>query len=418
MLRKVLGDDYHDSRFIKTIPKRGYRFEPDVQELLEEEKELVVEKRTRYSLALLEKSSGDGVSLARSSLARRTLVASAAVLVIAAALVWIAGRTQQNEELSALSKERFAGASNAEAFELYKRGRDLWRNRSAAGLHEATLLLEQAVEKDPNFALAYAALADAYAFDTGNWRKAEETAIRAIALAPNLGEPYASIGFVKLFWEWKPAEAEAHFKKAVSLSPDYATAHQWFAIKFAANRQFNQALAEMSRALELEPDSIAINADMCQMLYFLRRYDEAEAQCKRTLEIDANSFNAHRYLYQIYTAKGLHAEAVEEFFKSEALSVNHSTLPAHHKILKTAFERGGIRSFWQVQIDLLNNPVPDTGYTTAWYYALFGEKDKALLCLQRSYENRDFGFILFAADPVFSEFFEDPRYAELHARLF
>lgn len=116
-------------------------------------------------------------------------------------------------------------------------------------------------------------------------------------------------------------------------------------MKFLSTGHFNQALAETTRALELEPDSIAINADMCQMSYRLERYDEAETQCKKTLEMDANSFNAHGSLYLIYTAKGIYAEAVEEFFRRENLSVNHTTLPPDLEELKKAFERGGMQAF-------------------------------------------------------------------------
>ncbi|MGQ0540707.1 MAG: winged helix-turn-helix domain-containing protein [Blastocatellia bacterium] len=405
-LRKVLGDDFHNPRFIKTVPKRGYRFEWDVREILEETDDLFVERRTRYNLAL----GGKAVSIVTPYF--RYLAVSLTVLVlIGGALALAIGWSKRNEALS-------EPVANAEAFELYKRGRELWQNRSAAGLHEATLLLEQSVEKDPDFALGYAALADAYAFDTGNWKKTEEMANRAIGLDSNLGEPHASIGFVKFFWEWKIVEAEVHFKKAIAHSPDYATGHQWFAIKLAANGQFNQALAEMSRALELEPGSVAINADMCQLLYFLRRYDEAETQCTKTLEIEPNSFNARRYLYQVYTAKGMYQEAVDEFFKSEQLSVNHATLPDQLIKLETAYKSGGIRKFWRTQIEILNGQTPDTGYMTAWYFGLLGEKNEALRCLQISYENKDFGFILFRADPVFSKFFDDPRFVELHEKLF
>jgi adenylate cyclase len=118
------------------------------------------------------------------------------------------------------------GTPDPEAYENYLKGRTLWQNRSSQNLHKAMLLLEQAIQKDSNFALAQAALADAYAFDYQNWRKAEETVRQAIHLNPNLGEPHASIWFVKMFWEWKLKEAEEEFKQAIKLSPNYATGHQ------------------------------------------------------------------------------------------------------------------------------------------------------------------------------------------------
>lgn len=399
-LRKVLGDDFHNPRFIITVPKRGYRFERDVREILEETEELVVERRTRYNLSI------SGKTVSALSPYFRQLAAALTVVLIGSLLAVVIGLTKKNA----------ANSAKAEAVDLYERGRELWKNRSAAGLHEATLLLERVVEKDPNFALGYAALADAYAFDTGNWKKAEETAAHAIALDPNLGEPHASLGFVELFWKWNPAEAEQNFKRSVALSPEYATARQWYAIKLAIDGQFNEAIAEINRALELEPHSVAMNADFCQILYFVQRYGEAEAQCKKTLALDPHFFAAHLLLYDIYTAKGMYPEAVEEFFKTEQLAANHSTLPEHLEDLKSAFERGGIGEFWRVRIETLERQSPG-GYLAAKYYARLGENDKALQALSRAYEKRDFDFPFFYSEPVFVKCCGvDRRFHELRYR--
>lgn len=416
MLRKTLGDDLQDPRFIKTVPKRGYRFEPDVRELWEDEQELIVERRTNYVVSIRDttrKESDAWSSVLRYQVGLSLLITG----ILIGGLAWAFGPVRMNETTpSWITENNLRGTRNAGAFELYERGRELWQNRSASGLHEATLLLEHAVEKDPNFALAHAALADAYAFDARNWRRAEDVARRAIQLDGRLGEPYASIGFVKLFWEWNPGEAEIHFKKAAALSPDYATAHQWYAINLAAVAQFNEALTEIERALELEPNSVAINADMCHILYFLRRYDDAEAQCSRALAMDGNSFNAHSYLYMVYTAQGKYPQAIEEFIKREQLSANNASIPADFEELRTAFDRGGIEAFWRKQIRHRERFSNACGYTVAWYHAQLDNKDAALHCLQAAYENREFEFVLFFADPVFRKFVDDPRYVELAER--
>lgn len=424
MLRKVLGDDLRESRLIKTVPKRGYRFEPDVHEFLEGEDTLVVEQRTRYDIAFREEIQNETESFSIPGLGSRYRVLSAsliAAVLVTSAMAWIVYRVQKNEGLRAAAvlekQQAIRGTESVEAFELYKRGRSLWQNRSAAGLHEATLLLEQAVEKDPKFALGYAALADAYAFDTGKWKIAEETANKAIELDPDLGEPYASIGFVKLFWEWNPGEAELYFKKSIALRPEYATAHQWYAIHLAINARYNPALAEVNRALELEPDSVAANADLCQILYFLQRFDDAETQCKKTLEMDPDFFSAHLHLYDIYTAKGMYDEAVEEFFKSERLTANYSTLPENLERLKASYDLGGIGGFWQARLEMMGKPVPSGGYLVARYQARLGQKDQALFSLRRAYEKRDFNFAFFLAEPVFRHCcLTDPRYQELRFR--
>jgi tetratricopeptide (TPR) repeat protein len=339
-----------------------------------------------------------------------------AVILVAAAvaaLAWAIG-TGGNGGDRNLSAESDQAPAFAEAVELYRRGRDLWKTRSAADLHQATLLLEQAVEKDPNFAPAYAALADAYAFDTGNWKKVQATANRAIELDPSIGEPLASIGFTKFFWEWRTAEAESYFRKSLMLSPDYATAHQWYAVFLASDGQFNQALAEINRALELEPEALAARADLCQILYFLQRYDDAEIECRRVLAADDRFFSAHLYLYDIYTAQQRYDEAVNEFFTTERLAVNHSTLPQHLDQLKTAYDNGGIHAFWRLRIKTLDKPPGSGGFTVGKYYARLGENEKAMAALRRASEKPNFDFPFVLAEPVFRNCcLNDPKYREL-----
>jgi tetratricopeptide (TPR) repeat protein len=326
----------------------------------------------------------------------------------------IAGRQSgfRATEPASAATSSSAASVDPEAHDLYRRGRQLWQDRSAAGLHQSILLLEQSVERDPGFALAYAALADAYAFDARRWREAESVARRAIELDPKLGNPYASIGFVRLFWEWRTRDAEAEFRRAIAHSPDYATAHQWYAINLSVVGQFTEAHEEIKRAIELDPNSPAINADMCQMLYVLQRYDEAEAQCRKTLRLDPMSFNAHSSLYSIYTAHRRYDEAVRMFLTRERIGINHSSVPDLTQSLQTAFEKDGIVSYWRKRIEYLGMP-GGNAYERARYHALLGEDDVALLELERSCRFREFGFIFFLAEPAFRKFADHPRYEKL-----
>jgi DNA-binding winged helix-turn-helix (wHTH) protein/Tfp pilus assembly protein PilF len=430
-LRKVLGDDSHQQRLIKTIPKQGYRFTADVREVLEDDKELLIEDKTRFQLKIWEEIREEKMSeppavaggfseeekgrkgergKRRSLSSLRFAIAASILLLLGVSLAWLWNRAQRNE---ARNLSLMKGTENAEAFELYQRGRALWQTRNGGNLHEATLLLEQALQKDPNFALAHAALADAYAFDYRLWKKAEPEAREAIRLDPNLGEPHASIGFVKMFWEWKLKEAEAEFKQAVQLSPNYATAHQWYAINLHAIEKAGiAAYTEMSRALELEPTSLSINADMCQTFYFLRRYDEAIAQCQKTLAMDDKFYNAHLYLYEIYNAKEMHAEAVETYFKIEELRPHPLLPPDKQEKVREAYRIGDIRSFWEAKIRYLPGTVPNH-YRIAQHHARLGKTDEAFTHLQKAYKTRDFEFILFLADPTFDDLRTDQRYKEL-----
>jgi DNA-binding winged helix-turn-helix (wHTH) protein/Tfp pilus assembly protein PilF len=409
-LRKVLGEDSHEPRFIKTVPKRGYRFEGDVHEIVEEDEEIVVERRTKYSLALGQEI--DTTSALRPA-SRFTIATALIGAVLIAIFAWAAFRSPAGGSDS--FAVRSAGISkNEQAQELYLKSRALWQNRTAEGLHQATEYLEQAVRLDPQFALAHAALADAYAFDVGLWRKAEAAANEAIRIDPMLGEPHATVGFVRMFWEWRIGEAEAHFRRAISLNPDYATAHQWYALNLMARHRVGSALAEINRALELDPASLAINADLCQILYLSRKYDQAAEQCRKTLTMDSRFLTAHRLLYEIHSAKERFPEAVDEYFAAEDLTMTTAMTPGQLDRLRKAFTRGGIDEFWREKLRGSGNMAASEA---ARYHLRLGDRDEALKALEKAAEHREFDFIFFPADPLFAQLADDPRYGALAERL-
>jgi DNA-binding winged helix-turn-helix (wHTH) protein/tetratricopeptide (TPR) repeat protein len=416
-LRKVLGEGRHHPPYIKTVPKRGYRFDADIIEVIEDKAPSIPVRLVNQDSAL--KAGGGG--------SRRLipivgpLIGSALVLLLLGS-AWLAFRPPAviaDPAASALtSRGRPRGSTNdPEALALYERARELWRNRSVEGLHQATLSFEQAVVKDPGFALAHAALADAYAFDTGRWKDAEAVANEAVRLDPSLGRPFATIGFVRMFWEGKVREAEPYFKQAIALEPDYATAHQWYGINLTARRLGGSGLAEMKRALEIEPDSIAINADLCQMLYFSRKYEEATEQCRKTLGMDANFLPAHEYLYQIYTVQELYPAAVNEYLTIERLNTTTRALPRDLEKIQQAYSKGGIRAFWRARIEFLKRQHPPFTYPIARYYALLGEHTAALFWLRQSAKVPYFDFIFCAADPAYYTLLSDPSTHDLTARL-
>lgn len=301
--------------------------------------------------------------------------------------------------------------TEAESHKMYREGRALWETRNGENLYKATLLLESAVKKDPNFAPAHAALADAYVFDYGNWKKAEREANEAIRLDPNLGEPHATIGFVRLFWEWKLDQAKDEFHLSVRLNPYSPNAHQWYAAYFVATGNFNEGLAEIKQSLQLEPNSVSANADFCQILYFARRYDEALVQCQKTAVMNPNFLNIYLSLYEIYCAKEMWNEAVNTYFKIEELT--NLKLPSNDlKKLKESYSKGGIRAFWQTQAEIFLNSGHEA-YELAKIYARLGEKEKALYHLKRASENREFNFIFVLAEPLFSEFRNLQKFSEI-----
>src|SRR5437867_1612130 len=186
------------------------------------------------------------------------------------------------------------------AYELYHKGRSLWEKRTGDNIPKAIAFFQQAIERDPNYALAYAGLASAYIlspFYTGADRreagsKAKEAALKALRLDPNLAEAHAALGKVLFFSEIDLAGATREYKRAIELKPNDADAHHWFSNdSLAALGQFDEAIAEGKRSVELDPLSIVINADLGETFFYARRFDESEAQLRKTLEIDPIAFD-------------------------------------------------------------------------------------------------------------------------------
>lgn len=316
-----------------------------------------------------------------------------------------------NTDVGDLRKHRPA---TLEAYKTYMKARSLWNKRTGAELHQARVLMEKALSEDPNFALAYAGLADCYAFDLSQRHKAVETANKALKFDPRLGEAHATLGFIYLFWDWNIVESERQFKQAVALSPHYATGHQWYAAMLASSRMIMAAKEEINTALELEPASLPINADTGQILYFAQEYEKAIDQCNRTLALDPTFINAYGYLYQIYLMKGMYSEAVDVYFKREEIAkVDSKWAVDHNARLKKAFAEGGITEFWYEMIDY-HTKYPSNA-ESAFYHARLGNTKDALRLLETSSEKREFDFIFAFVNPVFDSYFQDPRFRKATA---
>ncbi|REJ78146.1 MAG: hypothetical protein DWQ47_17530 [Acidobacteria bacterium] len=410
-LRKVLGDDAQSQRFIKTIPKCGYRFTSEIREIIEDEAQVVIEDRTRFRLRYTDEEGKSGFpgKLAKASGLVFLLLLGAFAGVVA--WFWLTAGAAESRTSAVVNQE-----DKNEALRLYRQGREHWRTRDGKDLHEAIVLFEAAIARDPGFARAHAALGDAYAFDLRLWRKAEKSARKALALDPEMGEAHATIGLVKMMWEWDFEEAEREFKQAIRLTPDYAPAHQWYAINLhAIGYAGHAAHTEMQKAIELDPESVSINADLCQTLYFLWRFEEAEQQCRRTLKLDPESDGAYQYLFEIYSTVGRHEDAVQTYIKMKELAL--SPLPPEVMTrVRAAFERGGHVAFRRELISFMSESWPQN-YRIARQYAWMGEQDEAFVHLEKALNEREFDMFLFIADPAFLRYKGDPRYDELVEKM-
>jgi DNA-binding winged helix-turn-helix (wHTH) protein/Tfp pilus assembly protein PilF len=424
-LRKALGQS-KGGQYIETVPKRGYRFVANVRELQLEAGDLLVQKRTRSHITIKEEQTvasqefkDDGSrhsSLRQHHLVKTLLGVRSNRIVIAASIVLIGTIVAALAWESNRKAARAAGIPRNEAYQAYLDGRVLWNKRTGEALFKSISYFEEAVKKDPGFALGYAGLADAYAFDYEHWRKAEAMASKAIEMDDALAEPHATLGFIRMFWQWSWADAEMEFKRAIELNPGYATAHQWYAIWLASQANGQGAMAEMHKALELDPSSLPIKADMAQMFYFAHGYDQAIKACKDALDIDPDFINAHDYLHQAYTQKGMHVEAVEEFFTFHKL-VGDGLYndPVNEEMLRTAFATEGITGFCKANLDILMKR-NEYAYTKAEYYSLLGEKEQAIDWLEKSFEWHNFDFVFMKVNPAFEGLRKEPRYRSLLLR--
>jgi tetratricopeptide (TPR) repeat protein len=305
--------------------------------------------------------------------------------------------------LTAQERDRQARryTDSPEAYEDYLKGRYFWNKRTTESFRKSIDYFHQAIQKDPAFALAYVGLADACAMDA--IPGAEPALRKALELDDTLGEAHASFGFYRSFWQMDWAGAEHEFRQAIELSPNYPSAHQWYALCLAAQGRLDQAKAEMAQALEIDPLSPNFNADMGQIYYFARQYDVAIAFCEKALEMDSDFAPAHRYLSRLYIEKEMHAQAVEEFLKAED--------PRGLQPWKVAYEKYGWRGFLQSVVKTFGHANP------VLFHAQLGNKRAALDDLEKTYNDGYLGFLFIKVDPLYDELLAEPRFQNLLRRV-
>jgi serine/threonine-protein kinase len=225
--------------------------------------------------------------------------------------------------------------ANAEAYQLYLRGRYFLNNRTGDALKQARVLFERAVAEDQEYALAYAGLADCCSLlavslrassGIGLIEEARRAAVRALELDEGLAEAHASLAFIRFRFDWHWAGAEAEFTRALNLNPGHAPSRQWHAMFLASRSRFDVALAEMSRALELDPLSLIIQTGIGRVLHFAGRVDEAVAQYQHVLQTNPGFAQARIDLALTHMARGEIAAARAELEQAEALLGPVSTI--------------------------------------------------------------------------------------------
>jgi TolB-like protein/DNA-binding winged helix-turn-helix (wHTH) protein/Flp pilus assembly protein TadD len=313
---------------------------------------------------------------------------------------------------------------NTEAYQLYLKGRYFWNKRTAEGVTKAVTYFQQAIDKDPRYALAYAGLADSYSMlgdkigvpPNEYFAKANAAAMKALAIDDSLAEVHASLAYLQMRHGWDWASSGRELRRAIEISPSYATAHQWYSIYLELRGRPEEAIAEANRALELDPVALIINENLGTRLYYARQYDRAIEQLQKTIEIDPTFFEAHRILGQVYLQKGLYAQAIVEFQKAKQLENTPQALAA----LGYAYAAAGQSSQAQKIIAELEEQskqsyvLPDN---IARIYISLGDKDQALAWLEKAYEQRSDYLVFVKVDPAWDRLRADPRFVNLLRRI-
>ena len=314
---------------------------------------------------------------------------------------------------------------NNAAHDLYLKGRFFWNKRTSADMKTALGYFEQAANVDPNYAIAYAGMADCYLLlplygggvPTEMYPKATAMAQKAIALDPNLGEPHASLGLIHALFDFDFATSVREFEEAIRLNPNYATAHHWFGDStLPALGQFDRANAEVKRALEVDPLSVVYNIDAGTVYWITGHYQEAVAQFRKAIEMDPRNYTAHWGLGQALERVGDLPGAIAEYEKSTQLDDD----PLPLGLLGAAKAKAGDRA---AALGILNRLeaiakqryAPD--YSFALIHLALGEKDEAMRWLESSFAKHQPDLNWIRVDPDLRPLHGDPRFEVLAEKI-
>jgi serine/threonine protein kinase/Tfp pilus assembly protein PilF len=329
-------------------------------------------------------------------------------------------------KLTGEEKKRLANSytENNEAYEFYLKGRFYWNRRTAEGLKRAVEYFENAIHLDPNYALAYAGLADCYAvFSTydvlpprESYPLAEKAAMEALKMNEALAEPHAALGLMKEVYDWDWPGAEREFKRAIELDPNYATGHQWYGQYFLRVGRTDEGIAELKRAQELDPLSLIINNTLAQCFYMARQYQLAIDQDRKTLELDPNFPRAHYRIALSCVKTSKFEDAISEFQKARTLSGDLIYIAG----LGYGYAMSGRKTEALEIIQQLNNLSKQTYLHPSYValvYAGLGDNDHAFEWLEKAYDSRDDVLAWLKADPSWDSLRSDRRFADLLRRI-
>lgn len=345
----------------------------------------------------------------------------------------IAGKIRVSLERQPGSGVGPAVAANPEAYDDYLKGLYFWNRREERGLTESIKYFNQAIQEDPNYAPAYAALAESYTlagFDytrsgAENVPQAEAAARKAIALDDSAAEGHTALGGILVFFHYDFPGAEAEFKRALELNPNYAPAHHWYAnLYLDPQGRYLEAIGEMRLARQLDPTNLIVNADLGLAYYFARQYQQAIETCQKTSEMDPSFLPPQWYLADAYHEMGMTADEVRVFahFTSLAYAAGPKLTPDRDwgQVLEGAYQAGGYQGYLKAMLkefQVAERPDQAPPERLATTYLLLGQRDKALSTLEQSYRQHAPNIIYLKADPYYDSLRTDTRFEALERKL-
>jgi len=393
ILRKELGDTGKNPTYVKTVPKHGYQFMASVKVLNRGEAKRARNRSRRFKILLI-------VSLFES-------------LVLVVGLYFWKGRKPENK--------------NAQL--AYERGRYFWDKRTAENLNKAIGSFKQALTVDNKYALAYAGLANCYSVlpsygslsPVEAYPRARDAATKALEIDGTIAEAHVVLARIKANYDWDWPGAEAEFKRALELDPNYSSAHYFYALNYLVPMgRLDEAAAELRRALELDQFSLIINTNLGLVFYYQGGYDEAIAQYRSALELDPRSVTARLRLIDVYTQLGKFDEALAEH--ELAVEPRGTENPRYLEELKVTFRQSGPQGYWQKRLDQAKEKMNETAEyvpatSVAGFAARLGDKEQAFQWLEKAYQERDEGLTRLKLDPRYQNLRADPRYGDLLRRI-
>jgi len=314
---------------------------------------------------------------------------------------------------------------NLQAYHLYLKGRFYWNKRTEEDFYKSLGFFEQAIEIDPNYAPAYAGMADSYIMlgEYGSvpalsiMRKARTRAARALEIDPRLAEAHVSLGAVAGRYEWNWAESELHFRRALELNPSYPTAHHWYGYDYLAPQgRLNEAIAELERAHHLDPLSLIITTCLGTLYDIAREYEHARTFYERVFELEPGFVRAHLSCGRSYLHQGMCREAITTFEKARELMPNS---PVPLALLAHAYNVSGATA----EADRLRQALDRCARTCCVSSYLMAraqldfDNDRALDLLERALEERDPRMVHINVSPIFDCLRQDERFAALIGRM-